>query len=605
MDELENMDLNLYKVFLSVVKNGSISKAANELLVSQPSVSYSIKELENQLNCRLFIRTPKGVEITADAQKLLFYVENAFNTLKTGCKMLSDSSDFLSGEIRIGVPTHIGIFFLSQYIQKFNEQYPGINFYIVNKSTNEMVKLLEKRELDLIVDSYPIDSKREDVTILKLMDIDNCFIANKKYLNIIENNKRIKIEDLKRYQLLLPPKVTSTRDMLEKAIKDRVNNLEALIDVPTTEVMLDLVEKGLGIGYFSRNAVKKYIDSGKLFEIPVDVELPKTTICIAYVENFLMNAPKKFGNMIQDEVNRIEQIRKKALRIVVTSDCVYNCRMCHKEGLKNKRKEALTCQDIEFLYSTINKKFGIRKVNITGGEPLLRKDISNIVSNLKNVGARVNITTNGYLLNDNLEIGKDLNRVNISLHTVNSEKFEKITKSQKSCETVINNIKKLRSEYPTLKINISMTLIKGINSELDDIEEMIKFTNSIKANLKIIEIYPKNSNEFISIEELLPLLEKKKFALKESDFRKKVYSNDDINIILERCTCSIVSEKKEKEKECNENNDIYITPDGKISLCRNNNKEIDIYDEITNRREKKLIDKIEEALNIMGKECIC
>ena len=55
--------------------------------------------------------------------------------------------------------------------------------------------------------------------------------------------------------------------------------------------MLELVKKGLGIGYFTKESVQKYIDSGRLYEIPVDVELPKTDICIAYVDNFLANAP--------------------------------------------------------------------------------------------------------------------------------------------------------------------------------------------------------------------------------------------------------------------------------------------------------------------------
>lgn len=605
MNELNNMDLNLYKIFLAVVKNGSISKAANELLVSQPSVSYSIKELESQLNCKLFIRNPKGVELTADAQKLLFYVENAFNTLNTGCKMLNDSSDFLTGEIKIGVPTHIGIFFLSKYIQEFNEQYPGIKFYIVNKSTSEMVKLLEKRNLDLIIDSYPIDSKREDVTISKLMEIDNCFVANEKYRGIVEKNKIIKIENIRKYQLLLPPKGTSTRDMLEKTIKDRVSNLEALVDVPTTEVMLDLVKRGMGIGYFSRNAVEKYINTGRLYEIPVDIDLPKTTICMAYVENFLMNAPKQFGKMIRNEVEDLELIKKKSLRIILTSDCIYNCQMCHKEGLNNKRMANLTSEDIGFLYSTINKKFGINKVNLTGGEPLLRKDIKDIISKLRDNGAKVNITTNGYLLKDNLKIGEDLNQINISLHTLDKEKFEKLTNSKEKFYNVIKNIKMLRSQYPTLNINISMTLIKGINSEIEEIEEMIKFANSIKANLKIIELYPKQADKFASLQKVIELIKKKKYSLKNSNFRKKTFSDGNIEIILERCTCSVVSEYKEKDKICRENNDIYITPDAKISLCRNSNIEIDIYEEVKERNEYELLNKVEEALNIMGKDCRC
>ena len=60
------MDLNLYKIFLEVAKTGSISKATESLYVSQPAVSYSVKTLEEQLECKLFNRTAKGVELTAN-----------------------------------------------------------------------------------------------------------------------------------------------------------------------------------------------------------------------------------------------------------------------------------------------------------------------------------------------------------------------------------------------------------------------------------------------------------------------------------------------------------------------------------------------------------
>ena len=130
------MDLNLYRIFLEVAKTGSISKAASSLFVSQPSISYSIKMLEEELKCKLFNRTAKGTELTIDGEKLLFYVEGAFNMINAGCKTVKDSENMISGEIRVGVPTHIGIFLLSKYIQKFIEKYPGIKFTIVNRATS-------------------------------------------------------------------------------------------------------------------------------------------------------------------------------------------------------------------------------------------------------------------------------------------------------------------------------------------------------------------------------------------------------------------------------------------------------------------------------------
>lgn len=596
------MDLNLYRIFLEVAKTGSISKAASSLFVSQPSISYSIKMLEEELKCKLFNRTAKGTELTIDGEKLLFYIEGAFNMINAGCKTVKDSENMISGEIRVGVPTHIGIFLLSKYIQKFIEKYPGIKFTIVNRATSEMVDMLEKRNLDFIVDSYPIDSNRKDIVLYKLIEVSNCFVGNEKYKNIV-NEGIINIEDIQKYPLLLPPKITSTRKALESKLKDRIDNLEAIIDVPTTEVMLELVKKGLGIGYFTKESVQKYIDSGRLYEIPVDVELPKTDICIAYVDNFLANAPKKFIEMLNSEIKSASYTKEKSLRLILTQECTYNCSMCHKEGIHSKKENLLTNEDFAYIYEIANKEYGINKVNLTGGDPLLRDDIQDLLIKLKQKNAKITMTTNGYLLDKNIEIGNLLNKLNISVHSLNKEKFEELCGKKDSFEKVINNIKMFRAQYPTLNIGINTTIIKGINSDEKEIEELIEMAGLLKVELKFIELYPKNAKEFVPIHTLEPILKKLGFYIVKSEFRKNIYTNKKQIITLTRCTCSVVCDKANKKEACKNNNDLYITPDGKISLCRKIEDEIDILVQTKDKNNEELILRLDTALKQMGSSC--
>lgn len=596
------MDLNLYRIFLEVAKTGSISKAASSLFVSQPSISYSIKMLEEELKCKLFNRTAKGTELTIDGEKLLFYVEGAFNMINAGCKTVKDSENMISGEIRVGVPTHIGIFLLSKYIQKFIEKYPGIKFTIVNRATSEMVDMLEKRNLDFIVDSYPIDSNRKDIVLYKLIEVSNCFVGNEKYKNIV-NEGIINIEDIQKYPLLLPPKITSTRKALESKLKDRIDNLEAIIDVPTTEVMLELVKKGLEIGYFTKESVQKYIDSGRLYEIPVDVELPKTDICIAYVDNFLANAPKKFIEMLNSEIKSASYTKEKSLRLILTQECTYNCSMCHKEGIHSKKENLLTNEDFAYIYEIANKEYGINKVNLTGGDPLLRDDIQDLLIKLKQKNAKITMTTNGYLLDKNIEIGNLLNKLNISVHSLNKEKFEELCGKKDSFEKVINNIKMFRAQYPTLNIGINTTIIKGINSDEKEIEELIEMAGLLKVELKFIELYHKNAKEFVPIHTLEPILKKLGFYIVKSEFRKNIYTNKKQIITLTRCTCSVVCDKANKKEACKNNNDLYITPDGKISLCRKIEDEIDILVQTKDKNNEELILRLDTALKQMGSSC--
>lgn len=116
------------------------------------------------------------------------------------------------------------------------------------------------------------------------------------------------------------------------------------------------------------------------------------------------------------------------------------------------------------------------------------------------------MTTNGYLLDKNIEIGNLLNKLNISVHSLNKEKFEELCGKRDSFEKVINNIKMFRAQYPTLNIGINTTIIKGINSDEKEIEELIEMAGLLKVELKFIELYPKNAKEFVPIHTLEPIL---------------------------------------------------------------------------------------------------
>ena len=605
MEELNNIDLNLCKSFLAVAKSGSISKAADMQYVSQPAVSHNIKMLEDKLGCKLFNRTAKGVELTADAEKLLYYIENAYNTIKTGFKLLNDSNDLLKGEVRIGVPTHICIFLVSDIIESFNKNYPGIKFSIVNRSTAEMVDMLEKRELDVIIDSYPIDSAREDIVVDDLLEVDNCFVASNKYANLLSNNKIISVDELSQYPLLLQQAKTSTRKALESIMPTSLEKFEPNIEVATTEVMLDLVKKGLGIGYFARMSVIDRLQSKELIELPIKEELPKTKIGIVYIKEFLTNAPKKFIETIKEKANMLNILKNKTIRLILLQDCVYNCEFCHKEGIRTKRESRMTPEDIGYMFSVLNNRYGIKTVQLTGGEPLLKSDLKEIIMNLKSHGANVKVTTNGYLLKENMWIGDMVDKLNVSVYSFDKSKYESISTIEDSYHKVISSIKQIRFKYPTLKMSINTILLKGINDDFEAIQELINFAASIKADLKIVEAYPKTIKQYTSIDNIASQIKQLGYKKVKNSFRKIAYSNGTHNVFLQRCTCSIVSEQNNKMELCKKHNDIYISQDGKVNLCREKNDIIDLYEAIKNRDDNELANKIKKTYEKIGNNCNC
>ena len=274
---MNNTDYNLYKIFLYLYEQKSISKTANLLYVSQPAISYSLKELENQLGYTLFYRNSKGIEPTMEAKELYSFVSTAFNIMKSGEEHIRNLNSLNIGCIKIGTPSHIGIFYLSSFIADFRKVYPGIKFEIISKSTADMVEMLETRKIDLIIDTLPISTTKSSVKKVTLSRLQNCFAYNKDSFP----NADIKcVEDLKQYPLVLPSATSSIRGKLNESW--------------TTEMMIEMVRRGVGVGYFIKNVIDIQKDKDEFEVITFGDELPAVDVCAVYVEDFTTTAVNKF-----------------------------------------------------------------------------------------------------------------------------------------------------------------------------------------------------------------------------------------------------------------------------------------------------------------------
>lgn len=292
-----NIDYNLYKIFLYLFEEKSISKTAAKLYVSQPAISYSLKELESQLGYTLFYRNSKGIEPTNEAKELYSYVSTAFNIFKDAEEHIKNLNDLNIGCIRIGTPSHIGVSYLSSYIAEFRKLYPGIKFEIISKSTKDMVEMLETRKLDFIVDTLPIDSKKK-VTKITVAKLKNCFAYNKNSMKnvTIETEK-----DLQKYPLVLPTVTSSIRFKLDEYMESKNINLTPTVESWTNEMMVELVKKGIGIGYFIKNLIISQNDSDNFEIIEFDDNLPDVDICCVYIDDFLTAASSKFVELLTNK----------------------------------------------------------------------------------------------------------------------------------------------------------------------------------------------------------------------------------------------------------------------------------------------------------------
>lgn len=292
-----NTDYNLYKIFLYLFEEKSISKTANKLYVSQPAISYSLKELESQLGYTLFYRNSKGIEPTLEAKELYSYISMAFDILNDAEEHIKNLNNLNIGCIRIGTPSYIGIFYLSKFIADFRKVYPGIKFEIVSKSTQDMVEMLEARKLDIIVDTLPINSKK-NVTKVTLSKLYNCFAYNK---NIMKDIKIKNKEDLKNYPLVLPSESSSIRLKLDEYMESQNIKLNPILEASATEIMIDMVRRGVGVGYFIKNVIDSQNDKDSFEVVTFNNELPAVDVCCVYIDDFLSAATKRFVELLTNK----------------------------------------------------------------------------------------------------------------------------------------------------------------------------------------------------------------------------------------------------------------------------------------------------------------
>lgn len=293
----------------------------------------------------------------------------------------------------------------------------------------------------------------------------------------------------------------------------------------------------------------------------------------------------------------------KELRLIITRACNYDCYFCHGEGVSKDCKSLLNSEDYEFLVKSCNQLFGWNTVTLTGGEPFVRKDCRDIIDKLYENDIKITVVSNGELLNLYYDVFDKIDRLNISIHSLNKEKYHNIIQRRDKLDKVINNLVELRNKNKKVDIRINTTIVKGVNDDDASFNELLNFAKKIDASIKIIELFSKNKDEVVSFDEIKSILYTKGYKLKSQDVFKNILTDGETEIVISKIFCAMATEYFQPNTFCNQNNDIFITPDAKIKVCRNSDMTIDILEEIKSRDINNLKRKFDLANYMLGKVC--
>ncbi|HOF94710.1 MAG TPA: LysR family transcriptional regulator, partial [Clostridia bacterium] len=142
-------DLELYRVFCTAARCGSLSHAARELYISQPAVSQAMRRLEESLGCSLFTRTSRGITLTSEGKMLYSYADKAVRLLYAAEDKLNRMQTLQSGGLMIGASDTLCQFFLLPYLKRFHYEYPEVQLQVTNRTTPETIELLKIGKVDI------------------------------------------------------------------------------------------------------------------------------------------------------------------------------------------------------------------------------------------------------------------------------------------------------------------------------------------------------------------------------------------------------------------------------------------------------------------------
>lgn len=294
------VNLELYRVFYTVARCGSLTKAAQELYISQPAVSQSIRQLENQLGTTLFNRVHKGMELTKQGGELVFEdVSRALQLLDGVESRLSELRKSATGTLRIGASETIFQYILADKLVEYHKLYPDVKFELLSDVSPITIEQLKTDRCDVGFLNFPIPEDEGVVVRQTITLLNDVFIGGKGFERF--RGRVVPLWELQNEPLLLMEPHTVARSAVDHFCTSLGIRFRPAIEVDSWGFMKKLVAEGMGIGCIPREYMQPEAGDGSIFEIKVTPSMPSRSVGVALPKNVSLSyALRAFIDLFQE-----------------------------------------------------------------------------------------------------------------------------------------------------------------------------------------------------------------------------------------------------------------------------------------------------------------
>jgi DNA-binding transcriptional LysR family regulator len=271
-----NITLRQLQIFEKVATLQHVTKASEELYLSQSAVSMAIADLERLVDAPLFERIGKRLLLNDRGRMVLSQVSDVLKRAEAIELFLTDSAGEPMGELTVGASTTIGNYLLPKIAGNFSKKYPKAKALLYVGNTQQVETAVEHGEYDLGLIEGP--SHNPSLTVSPWRSDELVVIAGCQHP--LAKRKKVTKEMLSEADWIIREKGSGTREVFEEAMKANDISYSINMELGHTEAIKKAVEAGLGIGCLSRMAVQRELENGWLCEVKTPLDLRRTLFII-------------------------------------------------------------------------------------------------------------------------------------------------------------------------------------------------------------------------------------------------------------------------------------------------------------------------------------
>ncbi|MCX7832063.1 MAG: selenium metabolism-associated LysR family transcriptional regulator [Actinobacteria bacterium] len=304
------MNISYLKTFVTVAKLKSFSKAAQELKLTQPAVSFQIHSLEKEIREVLFDRSGQNVTLTEAGEIFLKYAEKIVGFTERMLDEISELRMLIRGKLEIGASNIPGEYILPIFLSEFKQNYPDVEIRLSVHDTHEVISMLLSHEISL---GFCGASAKAVPIIFEEFAYDEIVIAMKPS-HPAASKKFLSVKDIKRFPLILREEGSGTRKVFLEALRSQgvdEKDLNIILELGSTQAVLSALSSDIGMAPISIFAIKEHLKNGSLTFKRVEGLNLKRPLFIAYNEKSpFSKAQEVFLELIRNRKNEVLEVLK-------------------------------------------------------------------------------------------------------------------------------------------------------------------------------------------------------------------------------------------------------------------------------------------------------